>query len=387
MLTLEDIRFLQTSRAHEALASLAGDTLKPAQTLTILTRLRKTFTPNEAAALLETAQNRQKAHAKFGESAQVMLFTADALEQASDPLVRAYRAGRVGGRVLDVCCGIGADSLAMASVGHDVLGLDWDEVRVAIATHNAQVLGINARFEVRDVTTLQDTSGYDALFFDPARRDADGKRLFDPEAYQPPLSIVKGWHIPTLAVKLAPSLNLADVEAYGRALEYISVKGDMKEAVLWRTPDNEAYTQATLLTEGGAFHWRVSSPSEAVDITPPRAYLHEPDASLLRANAVQHLAHALNATMIDSTIAYLTSDAPIDSVWVRSWRVLEWMPFQLKRLKSYVRERGYGQITVKKRGFPMLPEEVLAQLKPKGQNACTLFMTRHRGQPVVIVCE
>lgn len=67
---------------------------------------------------------------------------------------------------------------------------------------------------------------------------------------------------------------------------------------------------------------------------------------------------------------------------------LDWMPFQLKRLRRYLAHRGVGRLTVKKRGFPMSPEELIARLRLKdGRESRVLVMTRHRGQPIAIICR
>ena len=81
-----------------------------------------------------------------------MLFTADGLQQASHPAIRKYRASRITSQsVLDLCCGIGSDTFAFAAGERQTLGLDIDPVRIAIARHNADVMGVSARFEVADV--------------------------------------------------------------------------------------------------------------------------------------------------------------------------------------------------------------------------------------------
>lgn len=390
LFTLELLAFLTTSPAQNALNDLAQYPLKPADTLSHVMKLRKHFSAEQASVLLETARLRQKAVPKFGLESAQLLFTADALEQASDPRIRAYRAMQGRGHVLDACCGVGADSLAFARAGCAVTGRDIDAVRVAMAEHNAQALGMTATFEQYDVTDMTDICAYDMLFFDPARRDESGKRLFHVDQYVPPLSTQRAWEVPLVAVKLAPSVVIEQLaeERYSR-LEFISVKGDLKEAVLWR--ENNANTRekrATLITDSGIYHWDETNPDEEdVTIHPPEGYLIEPDASLLRVGAVQALATRLNAYQLDETIAYLTAPEMPNTVWARSWKIVAWMPFQLKRLKAYLRAHHMGQVTVKKRGFAMLPEELLAQLKPKGENACTLVMTRLRGEPIAIVCE
>ncbi|MBD4579307.1 SAM-dependent methyltransferase, partial [Xanthomonas citri pv. citri] len=72
---------------------------------------------------------------------------------------------------------------------------------------------------------------------DPARRQVGGggsARVFDPEAFSPPLSVVTdiaATGVP-LGVKLGPGLPHEAVPA-GAEAEWVSVDGDVVEAALW----------------------------------------------------------------------------------------------------------------------------------------------------------
>ncbi|CAM5698507.1 hypothetical protein STENM327S_04379 [Streptomyces tendae] len=85
--------------------------------------------------------------------------------------------------------GWGGDAIAFARAGIRVLAVDRDPLTCAAARANADALGLADLIEVReaDVTEV-DTAGYDAVFVDPARRSSKRGRIFDPEAYSPPLS-------------------------------------------------------------------------------------------------------------------------------------------------------------------------------------------------------
>lgn len=390
-LTLPDIDFLASPVGVQLLAQLVAADLAEANTLTLLTRLRRSYSPQQASAALEMARLRHKAVDKFGAEASQLFFTRDGLEQASDFLIRSYRAHAVcPAAVLDACCGIGSDALAFAAYGGDVLGVDIDPVRIEIARYNAAALGLSARFEVADVR--DGLPAADLIFYDPARRDAEGRRIYDVERYQPPLSWVQSWQAARILVKLSPGVDLAQLTPYGGHVEFISVGGDLKEALLWFGADGEGASTATLLLPDAvqhyvAHHWRPEPKSVSVPITAPRRWLCEPDPALLRAGLVQNAAEHFDGTLLDETIAYFTTDTLPVSPWVRSWRILDWMPFQLKRLRAYLRERQVGQVTVKKRGSPLTPETLIPQLKLKGSQARTLVLTRLQGAPVVIICD
>ena len=389
-ITLATLSFLTSPSGESLLTRIADEDLSDANTLRLLTSLRKDHSPENAGAALELARLRKRAVEKFGDDAQMMFCTREALEQASDPLIRRYRSAFVSGqRMVDVCCSIGSDALSFAQGGAEVLGIDNDPLRIAMARLNAAALSIqNARFEVRDAREpLPDA---DFVFFDPARRDAEGKRIFDVERYEPPLSIIREWSVPQIWVKMSPGVELDQLQFYGGSVEFVSVEGDLKEAVLRVSPgDAPRYPlTATLLLSSGAWHnWSYEEIPLPLALSEPRLWLVEPDPSLIRAGLVTDAAHRWDGAQLDETIAYITTDAPPDTAWARSWRILDWMPFNLKKLRAYLREQNVGNVTVKKRGTAVTPEVLIPQLKLKGDESRTLVLTRCRGKQVVIICQ
>lgn len=386
IINIDALHFLASPPGEQLLARLTHEDLSDANTLRLLTALRKGYAPEQAGAALEMARLRKYAAAKFGDAAGRMFFTREAVEQASDPQIRRCRAEAVSGRsIIDVCSSIGSDALAFAAAGHDSLGIDIDPLRVAMARLNAAALGVPARFEVGDARDpLPDA---DLIFFDPARRGADGRRIFDVEQYQPPLSVVKHWQARTIMVKLSPGVSVAQLEPYGGAIEFISVEGDLKEAVLHLGSGAAASPRAALLAHGTVHQWaREDEPAAAV-LSPPRGWLIEPDPSLIRAGLVSEAAREWNGAQLDATTAYITADEAPVTPWARSWAILDWLPFNLKKLRAYLRERGVGTVTVKKRGTAVTPESLLPQLKLKGEASRTLVLTRLQGEQIVMICR
>lgn len=102
---------------------------------------------------------------------------------------------------------------------------------------------------------------------------------------------------------------------------------------------------------------------------------------------MRDLAHLVDAYQMDEQIAYLTAEQPVAHPALRCWRVQAWMPFHVKRLRAYLQAHHIGRVTVKKRATPITPEALLAQLKPRGDHACVIVLTRHRDDPIAIVCD
>lgn len=380
----DDLAFLTSPAGARLLDDLRAVDLQ-GDLVRHVTTLRKTYSAAQVSAAITQAELRRAAVPKFGASASRLFFTADALQQASDPLIRAYRADMVRGQqVLDLCCGIGADALAFAATNPHVCGIDYDAERIAIARHNAAALGFDhLHFMVDDVTATR----YDAdvIFFDPARRHADGRRIHDVNAYIPPLDTIDKHRAARRLVKASPAVDLRQLAGRTCRVQFISVAGDLKEALL-HIDDADGLSATRIEPDGTRHHWDAPTTPPDVATDQPADYLIEPDPALIRAGLVRDLAAQIGGALLDPTIAYITADHAPDSVWCRAWRVLDWMPFNLKKLRAYLRGQGVGTVTVKKRGSAITPEALTAGLKLKGDASRTLVLTRHENRPIVMIC-
>ncbi|MFD8153986.1 methyltransferase domain-containing protein [Streptomyces sp. NPDC059720] len=359
----------------------------PAQELAVATRLRRDHPAELVSAALGQARLRQRAAVKFGaEDAGRMFFTPNGVEQSTRASVAAYRAGRMAAlgvtSVADLCCGIGGDAIALARAGIRVLAVDRDPLTAAAARANAEALDLAHLIEVReaDVTEV-DTTGYDAVFADPARRGGRG-RIFDPEAYSPPLSwaVAAARRAPRAALKVAPGIPHEAVPQDAEA-EWISDGGDVKEAVLWFGTAAGA-VRATLLPGPRSL---LSRGLPDPDVRPPGRYLYEPDGAVIRAHLVAEVAEQVGGGLLDATIAYVTADALHSTRYATAYEITDHLPFNVKKLKALLRERQVGTLTVKKRGSAVEPEELRRKVKPQGPHAATVFLTRVAGAPAMLV--
>jgi hypothetical protein len=72
--------------------------------------------------------------------------------------------------------------------------------------------------------------------------------------------------------------------------------------------------------------------------------------------------------------------------FARSWPVLEWLPFQLKRLRARLRACNAGPVTVKKRGSPLDTDALARQLSGSGSRSLVVVLTRLHSQPIALIC-
>ncbi len=361
----------------------------PADELAVATRLRREHPARLVSAALGQARLRQRAAAKLGaEDARRMFFTPNGVEQSTRASVAAHRAARLAelgvSSLADLCCGIGGDAIALARAGIRVLAVDRDPVTAAAARANAEALGLADLIEVReaDVTDV-DTAPYDAVFVDPARRGGRG-RIFDPEAYSPPLSwaVETALSAPHAALKIAPGVPHEAVPPQAEA-EWISDGGDVKEAVLWFGTE-PGLVRATLLPGPHSLRGR-GLPNPRV--RPLGRYVYEPDGAVIRAHLVAEVAADLDGGLLDDTIAYVTGDELRPTPYATAYEITDRLPFNAKKLKALLREREVGTLTVKKRGSAVEPEELRRKVlpKPHGRNAATVFLTRVAGAPTMLL--
>ncbi|MFF2377010.1 methyltransferase domain-containing protein [Streptomyces xiamenensis] len=384
---------LLSTEGRQLLAELRD--FDPADELTLATRLRRDHPAELVSAALGQARLRQRAVAKFGAAdAARMYFTPNGVEQATRTTVATWRARRMAGlgirRVADLCCGIGGDAIALAREGIAVLAVDRDPLTCAVAEANAEALGLDGLIEVRcgDVTEV-DTGGYDAVFLDPARRGGRG-RIFDPEAYSPPLSwaIAAASAAPYAAVKIAPGIPHEAIPEQAEA-EWVSDRGEVKEAVLWFGTGGAGVRRATLLPAGDT----LTGDTGQAPAGAPGRYLYEPDGAVIRAHLVAETARRLGGRLLDPTIAYITTDEPpggagpdaAGSPYASGYEIDEVLPFHVKRMRALLRERGVGTVTIKKRGSAIDPDELRKRLKPSGPGRATVVVTRLAGAPVMLL--
>ena len=106
------------------------------------------------------------------------------------------------------------------------------------------------------------------------------------------------------------------------------------------------------------------------------SFLHDPDPCLVRSRLLGTLAAELDLRGLHPMIALLAGEAPAQSPFLDTFRVLGSAPLDKRRVRELLRAHDVGAIEVRKRGHPD-PAEVLAKrFKGPGTRRGTLFVVR-----------
>jgi hypothetical protein len=393
--TLDDYQWLVSPEAGPWLAEAADG---GRELVSQAADLRRRLSAQRVHLLLEQATLRLRAQRKFS-AAPRMFYTPLGLAQATDEWVAAYKASRFpsGLPLLDLCCGIGGDLMALARRA-TVTGIDRDPIAALLAETNLRTIVGNdsqprsAFVIVRDAAAHFPLAEVGAWHIDPDRRPT-GRRTTRVELHSPGLPLLERLLAmrPDAAIKLAPAAELPKRWTLEAELEWISRGGECRQLVAWfgtlaRTPGRRCAT--IVYDDSGNVRTFAGDPALELAVAERLGrYLAEPDPAVLAAKLTGALAHEHALAAVAPGSVYLTSDHA-DADGALTWfEIIDALPFDLKRLKALLRQRGIGRLEVKKRGVPHDPRQVREQLRVPGDGASTLFLTRIAGTVTAIMAR
>lgn len=394
---LEDVRWLVGPEAAELLAQLTTNT---GSLLAVAQRLQRQHSLARVHLLLEQLDLRRKAVAKFPD-AERMFFLAQALEQATDIHVARYKARRfpVDERVADLCCGIGGDSIAMVERG-PITAVDRNQATILLAEANLRNLAETANgsraneFRAEDVSQFS-VEPYAAWHLDPDRR-ASGRRTTHLTSYAPGLETIARLLTERAegAIKLAPATDVPEAWQENAELEWIGRDRQCRQQVAWfgALAQSPGLRRATVLRTSSGEASTIATFAGRADIRPPVAeetgrFVFEPDATVLAAELAGAVAQHYELAALHPAVPYFTADEPVDDPILQCFEVNDVLPFDRKRLRSLLHERGVGRLEIKTRGIEERPERIRRDLRLRGDDEAVLLLVRLGKRVTAIVAR
>jgi SAM-dependent methyltransferase len=294
-----------------------------------------------AAAALELAAARRKAVVKFGAVAERLWADVQGVEQASSLSVARWKARRVraaldeGAPILDICCGVGGDAIALVEAGLQVEAIDLDPRRAWMSARNA---GCASRVAAAESLELAGA----VLHADPARRDeASGRRRWSLDGHAPGRDWIEGAlsTARAAAIKFSPGVDRAAFGSLPIEWEFIEEDGRLVQAVAW----SGAFATQPGVCVATAFGTEADATSVAHSLrgTPderhpdgpppvdpaltPGAFLSEPRAVVERAALLVEALGGRAAHALAPRLGLFTSAAPLDEGPLGHW----WESFEI----------------------------------------------------------
>lgn len=333
------------------------------------------------------------------------LWTQRSFSQASDWWSASFKANLFprNAVVLDGCCGAGVDTVALATRG-PVTGIDQDADLVALANsnlraHQTQLLE-PLRTQAQLGTLPVDMAGhYDWLHLDPDRREAcTERRLSRTIEFSPTWAQAIGMIASTqgAVLKLAPStaIDIQDENKLqtelrcrrvwlgnvGESRQQLMLTGELCNAPLLKTICGgtlEADWRVAVLCEPNSQPIAISGTKDLpVETTlQSQRYIFDCQSVLHTADLQTTWAKSTGARALGNKQNYFTSELPVRSPWCQCFQVEEVLPWDMRRVKRWLRARKIGSVEVKKRGLRMDANQAQRELTGLGENRITLLVT------------
>jgi len=248
--------------------------------------------------------------------AKKMMFDRESIEVATPEVVATYRAKRLAcDAILDVGCGLGGDTSALAGTCGQVVAIDINPQRLEFARNNCRAYGRkNVQFVQGDVLKMNvEKCGAVFAFADPTRR-VGGRRVKDLSETLPSttelvkkLSGFKGFCIET-----SQQLNPGEIP-YECECEYVSLDGELVCLSLYFGDFKKGERSAVVLPSGARLESKKGVKKPKVSTL--NTYFYEIDPTVIRAGLVPELAAMVGLPMHGD---FLTSLEVIQSPFFRN---------------------------------------------------------------------
>ncbi|HMD53865.1 MAG TPA: hypothetical protein VKJ65_04880, partial [Phycisphaerae bacterium] len=281
--------------------------------------------------------------------------------------------------IIDYCCGIGGDMLALADVA-PVLAVELSPIRALLAARNAihtthrwPALVVQA-----DVATQFSRPQPGVVFhIDPARRIGP-KRSAEYSLMHPgPMVIQRVINVlQDGAVKLSPAADFSSLP--DGHLELISEDGVVVQAILWTgrmaQPMESGTHTATVLSRRRSAWSLTGKPAAVAILHEPQQWVFEIDGAVLRAGLSVALCAALGIQPISADGGYATGPEAINHPALTGFKIFGSLPYSQRAVAAALRSKSSSAssgkravVEVKTRGGLGLDTDKLS----KSWSACT----------------
>ncbi len=308
--------------------------------------------------------------------------------------------------VADLTGGMGIDTLAFAAVAAEVHYVERNPQLCRLMEHNSKALGQeNIRVHCADCLQWLSTlhSPFSALFVDPARRAATGRKVAAFEDCEPDilqhLGLLRS-RCQWLMVKASPMI---DIDLACRqlgavaAVHVVSVRGECKEVLFVccgaaAVPPSEPVIRCTMLPHSPLsvlrsplrFTRSEEAAAEAHLCAAVGTYLYEPDAALMKGGPFNLICQWMDLQKLAPNTHLYTADCLVDAFPGRTFHVLQELKPTRKAVAAAIPD---GRAHVVTRNYPVEAAALQRQLGLKEGGDLFVVAATVGTRPCAFLCR
>jgi hypothetical protein len=323
------------------------------------------------------------------------------VEQASSERAARFKASLFSGKKMaDLTGGMGVDAFFWAKKFERVTYVEQNAALAELAQHNFAALDAT-NLDCTCATAedfLKNGAHFDLLYLDPARRDAQQRKVFRLEDCQPDVLALRDLLLaraPQVLLKTAPLLDLKLATRQLGCVRHIwvlSIDNECKEVLYLlekNLPTGHSPTLTAACLNGPAeqffdFDWPEEQAAQAAFST-ALDYLYEPDAAVLKAGALKTFAQRFGLSKLHANTQLYTSERLVEGLPARRFRIEAVCKYERRAVQQAVPS---GKANVATRNFPDSVAQIRQKLGLADGGDCYLFAaTDADNRKVILVCQ
>ncbi len=351
-------------------------------------------------AIAEQLQSCRKARHKLPEwfATEGLIFPPTlSMEQCSSEATARYKSSLLHGqRLVDLTGGAGVDTFYLSQSFVQTDYVEQDESLAQLAGHNFSVLGANhiqAHSTSAEAFLATLSEPVDAIYLDPARRDAQARRVFQLTDSTPDVLALQNELLNKATTVLLKTAPLLDIQATLQVLKNVSqvhvvaVRNEVKEVLyqLDRRHLSEPEITAINLQHSAdePFTFLRSQELQAEIIyADPLTYLYEPHAALMKAGAFKRIGQRFGLSKLHPNTHLYTSSLHVPNFPGRTFRCQAVVPYQKKAVRRQLSE---ARASITTRNFPEAVAAVRKKLDLSDGGDAYLFAVRLANEQLRII--
>ncbi len=323
-------------------------------------------------------------------------------QSSSEAASLAKFEGFSGLRAVDLTCGLGVDSFALAQKFQRVDTVEISSEKAEIATYNFKKLGAE-NITVHNTSAedfIATLTSVDLIYLDPSRVK-DGKKVYSLEDSSPNIVELLPKLLtlaPQVLVKLSP---LYDVEECFRVfgdtakVSVLSSDNECKEVLVLIERDSATLKREIehiILARGTTTRLTLPYGKIIEDHTTPTLksieYIYVPDVAFYKARTVEALANRAAQGSSYLLKSYLFSSELLrGKITGQSYRVNRVIPYKPRLVKEYIKSQGIKGLTIHLKNFPYTISKIKKELSVKEGGDCHLFCAEIYGEAMLFFAE